>query len=96
MPDLFGFNVPEDRALTPLERKKLTRKTPKAKGYAWTPGSGPAGETCKSCQHIVRTRSGSGKTFIKCGLMKAHWTHGPGSDIRASAAACRNWESAKP
>ena len=88
--DLFGAPIP-DRALTPRERKRL-RGTPKPKGYAWHPGSGPEGETCKSCEHIARIVSGSRRVFRKCALMKAHWTHGPGSDIKASAPACKFWE----
>jgi len=90
--DLFGFAVP-DRALTPKERRKLTgRSNRQPNGYAWKPGSGPQGETCKSCRHIVRVQSDGGHTFRKCALMEAHWTRGPGSDIKASAPACRHWE----
>jgi hypothetical protein len=83
--------------LTRDQRKKLNpRKSTRANGYAKRPGSGPQGETCKSCAHIRRIRSGSGKGFRKCGRMEAHWTRGPGSDILASAPACSLWEAKAP
>lgn len=68
------------------------RKTTEPRGYFMPPGSGPAGETCKTCAHIERVRSGSRRTFRKCGLNADRWTHGPGSDIKAGAPACRSWE----
>lgn len=70
------------------------RKPTQARGYIMSPGTGPEGETCKSCKHIRRVRSGSRKTFRKCGLNEHNWTHGPGSDIKAGSPACRSW--AKP
>jgi hypothetical protein len=66
------------------------------RGYARPPGSGPAGETCKSCQHITRIATRAGKVFRKCGLMQKAWTHGPGTDIRAGAAACSLWQKQEP
>lgn len=59
------------------------------KGHAWYPGTGPEGETCKSCKHYTIRRFS--KAYRKCGLMEAHWTGGPGSDIRASDPACKFW-----
>lgn len=32
------------------------------------------------------------KTFTKCSLMRAHWTHGGGSDVRRKDAACLHWK----
>lgn len=86
-PELFAM----ERALTPLERKRLQRRAKEqAKGYAALPGTGPAGETCKSCKHYtIRQFS---KSYRKCGLMEKHWTMGPGSDIRAGSPACKRWE----
>ena len=52
-------------------------------GYADVPGKGPAGQTCKTCRHIVRI--GRGKVYRKCGLARAMWSHGPGTDILASS-----------
>ncbi len=85
--DLFA--LAEGPALTPKQRRALQDRT-KLGGYAARPGSGPEGETCKSCQHRVRHESGGGKVFQKCGLIK--WTFGAATDIRAGAAACSRWE----
>lgn len=64
----------------------------KKHGHAALPGTGPAGETCGSCKHLYRNRMA--KTYLKCGLMRAHWTGGAGTDVRAGDAACRRWEKA--
>lgn len=55
-------------------------------------GTGPEGETCRTCKHLARIRYHD-KNYLKCGLMEHHWTHGPGSDIRAKYAACREWKA---
>jgi hypothetical protein len=88
--DLFG--LASGPMLTPEQRKKV-RNSNQPRGHAWRPGTGPAGETCKSCRHLTRVRSKGGNVFRKCGLMRTHWTHGPGSDIRAKDPACRHWEA---
>lgn len=76
--------------LTPSERKKLVK--PAFKGlYAAYPGTGPEGETCKTCAHLSRKRMA--KTYLKCGLVQAKWTGGGGTDVRASSPACSKWES---
>lgn len=64
------------------------------RGHAAPPGTGPQGERCRSCAHAVRVQ-GNTRNFAKCGLMRDHWTHGPGSDIRLRDPSCRFW-SAKP
>ena len=79
-----------EHAVTPAERRRL-KGGPQAKGYAAQPGSGPAGETCRSCSHLVRKHLA--KTYRKCGLMRLYWTGGKGTDVLASAPACRNWKS---
>jgi hypothetical protein len=68
--------------------------TPKARGYAYWPGTGPAGETCKTCQFIQRHQHA--KVYIKCGhkCAPAH-TGGPATDIRARSPACKYWEPIK-
>jgi hypothetical protein len=83
--DMFGNLLTIEQA-----RVVAKRKGTQPKGYAALPGSGPAGETCKSCRHIVRKRMA--KTYLKCGLMERSWTGGTGSDIRACAPACSRWE----
>jgi hypothetical protein len=90
MSDLLEFM--KDRALTPAERHRMNAKPAgNPKGYAAMPGTGPAGETCKSCGHLYRNRLA--KTYLKCGLMKAHWTGGAGTDVLARSPACRNWSA---
>lgn len=99
MRDLFGKDVPmpthSDPAMTPKERNRLYRKAASLpRGYAMPPGTGPDGETCGSCRHKAYNQPGAGR-FIKCGLMRAVWTHGPKTDIRAKAPACKLW-AARP
>lgn len=78
--DLFGESV------------RTVPQHPK-KGYAAPPGTGPVGERCRSCKHLAR--KGRAKTYLKCGLMRRHWTNGPGTDILAKSPACRHWEPFK-
>ncbi len=96
MTDLFGNAAPElpDRALTPKERRKLLtgRTTTLPRGHAAAPGTGPAGETCKSCAHYTLRRYA--KVYRKCGLMESKWTGGGATDIRAADPACSKWEQA--
>lgn len=61
----------------------------RGRGYAAAPGTGPAGETCKSCAHYSGHRMS--KIYRKCGLMRAFWTGGPGTDIKAKSPACKHW-----
>lgn len=56
------------------------------------PGTGPAGESCKTCRHLSPVEYHN-KHYLKCGLMRALWSHGPGTDIRAKWPACRAWEA---
>lgn len=69
------------------------RPRSKKHGHAAVPGTGPAGETCGGCSHLVRKHLA--KTYLKCGLMSAHWTGGEGTDVRAGDPACRRWEKAQ-
>ena len=82
--DLFGVKCVD-------EISEAKRKPTQPKGYAATPGSGPEGETCRSCAH-KRNPGGTAGTYWKCKLMEANWTGGPGSDIRMRSPACRFWE----
>ena len=77
---------------TVVERSdsKPKRKTTQPRGYAARPGTGPAGETCKSCDHYTHRKFS--KTYRKCALNRAAWTRGPGSDIKAGSPACEKWE----
>lgn len=84
MTDIFG----EPLVVRISEAK---RKPTEPKGYAAVPGTGPAGETCRSCRHKVAS-NWTAKRYLKCALMQAHWTGGPGTDIRAGSPACARWE----
>lgn len=67
------------------------------RGYAGKPGTGPAGETCKTCEHYTIVRMA--KSYRKCGLNRAKWTGGARSDILAGSPACEKWTApgeAKP
>ena len=61
------------------------------RGHADHPGTGPEGETCGSCTHIAKRHLA--KTYTKCGLTKATWTGGGGSDVRNKDAACSRWQA---
>ena len=88
--DLFGDEVVRKRQ---PRSGRARRKPTQPRGHAAPPGSGPEGETCKTCAHYtLRMMS---KAYRKCGLMRAIWTGGPGTDIRAGDSACRKWEAAQ-
>jgi len=59
-------------------------------GYPATPGTGPEGETCKTCK-FKTTKPGVAGRYLKCLLMREHWTGGGGTDIKAGSPACRYW-----
>lgn len=91
--DMFGFvpPAPEAPAMTTAERKRMKRRAAEvARGYAAKPGTGPEGETCKSCQHNATVRQS--KTFHKCALNKAAWAKSRRTDILVSSPACSKWE----
>lgn len=92
MNDLFGETIAERTLPKPTQAKKRRDETPR--GYAGTPGKGPAGHYCKDCRHLVRKHMG--KIYIKCWLMCQVWTGGYGTDVRAYSPACENWASIKP
>jgi hypothetical protein len=83
MSDLFE-NLPEQaRPDGPVRIKQ--------KGlYAALPGTGPAGETCRSCDNL------SGKLmsrrYYKCELTRSQWTGGHGTDVKVRSPACLKWE----
>ena len=72
--DLFGNPVRDPARLT-------------VGGYPYKPGTGPAGQTCKTCANAYC--KAMGKNYWKCRLVRA--TSGPGSDIRLKSPACRAW-----
>ena len=89
--------VPGDQLmLMPLPEASKPHLSPRKKrtGHAAVPGTGPAGETCGTCDAYRSVRGGA-RAFPKCALMRAKWTAGPGSDIRKSDPACQRWEPQK-
>lgn len=72
------------------------RKPTSLNGYAAPPGTGPAGMTCKDCQHKQTMGNYGSKRFIKCELRRATWTHGEGTDIRAGSPACSKFAQREP
>jgi hypothetical protein len=92
MMDMFGIEAPP---ISDAERKRRKRRLAgRPLGYAALPGTGPEGETCKTCAHLYRNRMA--KTYLKCGLMRAVWTGGGATDVLARSPACRRWEPSTP
>lgn len=69
--------------------RRLTR-APKITGHADKPGTGPKGETCKTCRHV----EGPPGYTKACGLMRAVWEFRTQkqNDIRLKDRACSKWE----
>lgn len=78
MRDLFGAESVERP-----DRRNLAR------GYAAPPGSGPEGESCRTCARAYSIDYHD-KRYWKCALVKQ--THGLGTDIRLKSPACSRWE----
>jgi hypothetical protein len=55
------------------------------RGYAAPPGTGPKGETCGLCQHLILKRMA--KHYPKCG--------GRATDVLVRSPACSKWERRK-
>lgn len=89
--DLFGQPITVAPPPPPGIAKR--RKT-QPKGYAALPGTGPAGETCRTCKFYARTEHA--KIYRKCAKVMDRWTNGPGTDILARSPACHYWEKANP
>jgi hypothetical protein len=83
--DLLG----DPASLKPDPEKK---KYPTPYGYYFAPGTGPAGETCGSCDHCVRKHL-SKKNVYKCGLNRENWGGTRRSDIVLRSPACKFWKS---
>lgn len=91
MKDLLGHEVSEKEfAMTPAEKR---RKYSQPRGYAAPPGTGPKGETCRTCAFACGHRHNA-KTYYKCDLIKP--TNGAGTDIRLKSPACSRWKKEEP
>lgn len=83
VPSLFGGDV---------DITQNKGGAPKKNGlYASTAGTGPDNETCKTCKHLFSFTMA--KTYYKCLLVKHHWTHGSGTDVKVKTPACDKWET---
>ncbi len=82
----------EEHGHPPEPKYKSPSRWKKPNGYPAMPGTGPEGETCKTC-HYKTTKPGMAGRYLKCGLMYRHWTGGAATDIKAGSPACRNWAS---
>ncbi len=79
MKDLFGEQI-------------VSGDVVRQRGHAAQPGTGPAGETCRTCLHYWSIEHGT-TTVRKCHLMRDHWHCGSAAEIRAKDAAYRLWEA---
>ena len=93
MKDLLGEEIKPEmrRRIAPYSENPMSkRRATPANGYAYEPGTGPAGEFCRTCKHAASVPGGR-RNYWKCKLVDRGWTHGPGSDIRLKSPACKGW-----
>jgi hypothetical protein len=74
-----------------LGLKECKIRHPLDRAHPYPPGSGPPGQTCGTCAKLYRVEYHN-KAYFKCGVLRAGWTHGPGTDIRKKDPACMCWE----
>ena len=91
--DLFGESPQQ-----PSKRASGSKLGPKGGkhyvqpwGYYAPPGTGPVGETCKTCAHICVRGFVAGR-YLKCLRARGKWTGGRKSDILAGSPACSGWQ----
>ncbi|MDM8565101.1 hypothetical protein QUF74_05555 [Candidatus Halobeggiatoa sp. HSG11] len=60
--------------------------------YPAPPGSACNAFKCKQCKHICRVGHDSGKSHLKCDIIKQRWTTSCATDIQAKSPACRFFE----
>ena len=65
----------------------------KPDGYAAAPGTGPDGQTCKTCAHCHAMKVGYRRTVRKCLLIRARWRCSVRTDILLKSPACRHWKA---
>jgi hypothetical protein len=87
--NLFGETINAATALVKAKRIGIGGRG-FVGGYYMQPGSGPAGETCRTCKFGAST--GNKGKYKKCLKMRHAWTNGAGSDIKLRSPACSGWE----
>ncbi len=78
----------------PARDKSADRITPFGPGYPARPGSGPPGEVCGNCVHLMRLhfKRGRSRVVFKCDRVEG-WEHNNRlTDIRRSSPACMGFE----
>ena len=70
MKDLFGVEIPD----APLPKGERPKHKTLPAGYAAPPGTGPYGETCKTCCHA--TANQMAKNYWKCAKIHGQETKG--------------------
>ena len=83
MPDLF----PE------MPSAVVVRPKYRAGGTPARPGSGPEGETCRTCANLFCWHWRGNRRYYKCKIIQHRWTSSYGTDIRLKYPACRFWKS---
>ena len=83
--DLFGGSLPVEKGEPLLPTGAAAMRTTPALS-----GSGPKGETCRTCQYATRI-GGYSKTFYKCGRTRESWTSSERTDIKLRWPACSEW-----
>lgn len=61
------------------------------RGYAARPGTGPEGETCKTCRHSYHGGTGR-RRYPKCALTRACHRSSRRTDILMGAPACEKFQ----
>lgn len=87
MEDLFQSDSDAPQQDLPIRGKHYVEP----RGYFGAPGSGPVGTHCRACAHYVSVRYHN-KTYPKCQMNSARWTHGRASDILAGSPSCKYFE----
>lgn len=85
MDDLFGVKTAEPKA--------KGKRSYAARGYARRPGSGPDGETCKTCGHCCKLHR-DGWAGYKCAVIRHRWSRSPATDVALRSPACEAFQKA--
>ena len=84
MKDLFGVEVSDVDPPKVGGNRAIKRPFPT--------GMGPQGATCRSCRHCTAVEHHD-KRYYKCAVVRDHWSHGPGTDVKLKDWACRSYDN---
>lgn len=92
MPDIMALPPSALKAADDAKRRKATIKSHPA-----LPGTGPAGERCRSCVNYRAIPSMGNYVYRRCALMLTNGSPGLGDalgyPINANDPACSKWEA---